>query len=50
MRTIYITAGSLSRRFSAACTAKQQQAVPTSDLIDVNRNKSNRLKEKSIFD
>jgi hypothetical protein len=47
MRTIYIIAGSLSRRFS---TAKQQQAVPTSDLIDVNRNKSNRLKEKSIFD
>jgi hypothetical protein len=33
MRTIYITAGSLSRRFSVACTAKQQQAVPTSDLI-----------------
>jgi hypothetical protein len=50
MRTIYVNAGSLSRRFSAAYTARQQLAVTTSDLIDINRSKSNRLKKKSIFD
>jgi hypothetical protein len=50
MRTIYGNAGSLSRRFSAACTAKQQRAIITSDLIDINRSKGNCLKEKSIFD
>jgi len=50
MRTIYVSPGRLSRRFSGACAAKQQRAVTTSELIGINRNKSNQLKKKSIFD
>jgi len=50
MRTIYVNPGRLSRRFSVACAARQQPAVITSDLIGINRNESNYLKKKSIFD
>jgi hypothetical protein len=50
MRNIYVAAGILSRRFLGSCTAKQQRAVTTSELTELNRNNSNGLKEKSIFD